>query len=175
MVEVGSHTVRICCHLRVICRSTEFFFCWFAYFPGTISRVYFCGTIRQWVNKQQSKVHWRDSVGISHSHTDNQTPSVAQSYRRPDSFNQVKQTSKLLGQQTPRSQNQSHFATDSQSVCLGVEPRLGLMTRFLFMIGKLQSCLYGGGPSLLRGRVCLLSVIVNRNSPCHLYNIYNMS
>jgi hypothetical protein len=30
--------------------------------------------------------------------------------------------------------SQSHFATDSQSVCLGVEPRLGLMTRYLFLI-----------------------------------------
>jgi hypothetical protein len=32
------------------------------------------------------------------------------------------------------SQSQSHISTDSQSVCLGVEPRLGLMTRYLFFI-----------------------------------------
>jgi hypothetical protein len=37
--------------------------------------------------------------------------------------------------------------TVSQSVCLGVETRLGLMTRYLFMIGKLQSCLHGGALS----------------------------
>jgi hypothetical protein len=28
------------------------------------------------------------------------------------------------------SQSQSHIATDGQSVCLSVEPRLGLMTRY---------------------------------------------
>jgi hypothetical protein len=28
----------------------------------------------------------------------------------------------------------SHIAIDSQSVCLGVEPRLGLMTRYSFLI-----------------------------------------
>jgi hypothetical protein len=37
--------------------------------------------------------------------------------------------------------------TVSQSVCLGVEPRLKLMTRYLFMFGKLQSCLHGGALS----------------------------
>jgi hypothetical protein len=31
------------------------------------------------------------------------------------------------------SQSQSHIATDGQSVCLGVEPRLGLMTRCFFL------------------------------------------
>jgi hypothetical protein len=29
-------------------------------------------------------------------------------------------------------QSQSHFATDSLSVCLGVEPRLRLITRYSF-------------------------------------------
>jgi hypothetical protein len=33
-----------------------------------------------------------------------------------------------------QSQNQSHIATESQSVCLGVEPRVGLMTRYSFLI-----------------------------------------
>jgi hypothetical protein len=32
------------------------------------------------------------------------------------------------------SEIQSHFATDSQSVCLGVEPHLGLMTRYLLTV-----------------------------------------
>jgi hypothetical protein len=44
---------------------------------------------------------------------------------------------KMLSTLLPsNSQSQSHFTTDSQSVCLsvclGVEPRLGLMTRYLF-------------------------------------------
>jgi hypothetical protein len=30
-----------------------------------------------------------------------------------------------------QSQSQNHIATDSQSVSLGVEPHLGLMTRYL--------------------------------------------
>jgi hypothetical protein len=33
-----------------------------------------------------------------------------------------------------KSQSYSHIATDIQSVCLGVEPRLGLMTRYSFLI-----------------------------------------
>jgi hypothetical protein len=52
---------------------------------------------------------------------------------------------------------QSNIATDSQSVCLGVEPRLGLMTRCFFLKWKLLSCPCGA-PSLTRGRVCQLSV-----------------
>jgi hypothetical protein len=31
------------------------------------------------------------------------------------------------------SQSQSHIATDGQSVSLGVEPHLGLMTRYLLL------------------------------------------
>jgi hypothetical protein len=57
----------------------------------------------------------------------------------------------------------------SQSVCLGVEPRPGLMTRYLFWIKKLQSCPYGA-PSLTRSRVCLLPVIVGSIVHCHLYS-----
>jgi hypothetical protein len=46
--------------------------------------------------------------------------------------------------------------TVSQSVSLGVEPHLGLMTRYLLLLDSygLVSC---GAPSLTRGRVCLLS------------------
>jgi hypothetical protein len=49
--------------------------------------------------------------------------------------------------------------TVSQSVCLGVEPNLGLMTRDYFFSPKLLSYLFGA-PSLTRGRVCYLSVFV---------------
>jgi hypothetical protein len=47
----------------------------------------------------------------------------------------------------------------SQSVSLGVEPNLGLLTRDYFFF-KLLSC-HLGAPSLTRGRVCHLSVLVN--------------
>jgi hypothetical protein len=48
--------------------------------------------------------------------------------------------------------------TVSQSVSLGVEPHLGLMTRYLAItILKLRSC-FCGAPSLTRWRVCLLYV-----------------
>jgi hypothetical protein len=40
-----------------------------------------------------------------------------------------------------QSQSQSYFTTDSQSVCLGVEPNLGLLTRDIIFFLKLQSCL----------------------------------
>jgi hypothetical protein len=48
--------------------------------------------------------------------------------------------------------------TVSQSVRLGVEPNLGLLTRD-FLFPKLLSCLFGA-PSLTRGRVCHVSVFV---------------
>jgi hypothetical protein len=41
--------------------------------------------------------------------------------------------SRLPFSSPPTSQSQSHIATDSQSVSLDVEPRLGLMTRFLLL------------------------------------------
>jgi hypothetical protein len=51
--------------------------------------------------------------------------------------------------------------TVSQSVRLGVEPDLGLLTRdnffFFIFFGKFLSC-HLGAPSLTRGRVCHLSV-----------------
>jgi hypothetical protein len=52
--------------------------------------------------------------------------------------------------------------TVSQSVCLGVEPNLGLLTRDLTsFFFKLLSC-HLGAPSLTRGRICHLSVFVNK-------------
>jgi hypothetical protein len=48
----------------------------------------------------------------------------------------------------------------SQSVSLGVEPHLGLMTRYLAItISQLRSC-FCGAPSLTRGRVCLLYMLL---------------
>jgi hypothetical protein len=40
----------------------------------------------------------------------------------------------LYKQVTGRVQSQSYFTTDSQSVCPGVEPNLGLLTRDLFLL-----------------------------------------
>jgi hypothetical protein len=52
--------------------------------------------------------------------------------------------------------------TVCQSVSLGVEPHLGLMTRYLLFFDSygLVSC---GAPSLTRGRVCLLYMLLG---PC---------
>jgi hypothetical protein len=47
--------------------------------------------------------------------------------------------------------------TVSQSVCLGVEPRLGLMTRYELLFDS-YCLVLGRAPSLTRGRVCRLSV-----------------
>jgi hypothetical protein len=61
-----------------------------------------------------------------------------------------------------KSKSKSHYdlrsvsQSVSQSVCLGVEPNLGLLTRDFFF-SKLLSCLCGA-PSLMRSRVCHLSV-----------------
>jgi hypothetical protein len=60
-------------------------------------------------------------------------------------------------QSQSQSQSQSYITTDSQSVSLGVEPNLGLLTRDLFFLKKFLSC-HLGAPSLTRGRVCHLSV-----------------
>jgi hypothetical protein len=46
--------------------------------------------------------------------------------------------------------------TVSQSVCLGVEPRPGLMTRYSLLFDSFCLVL-GRAPSLTRGWVCLLS------------------
>jgi hypothetical protein len=58
---------------------------------------------------------------------------------------------------TYQSQSQSHITTDSQSVCLDVESKSGTFDQSFF--SKLQSCLCGA-PSLTRGRVRHLSVLV---------------
>jgi hypothetical protein len=49
--------------------------------------------------------------------------------------------------------------TVSQSVNLGVEPHLGLMTRYLLLSWQLRSC-FCGAPSLTRDRVCLLCMLL---------------
>jgi hypothetical protein len=57
------------------------------------------------------------------------------------------------------SQSQSHVTTDSQSVSLGVEPLLGLMTRFLVLYYDYCGLCPLGAPSLTRGWVCHLSQV----------------
>jgi hypothetical protein len=47
--------------------------------------------------------------------------------------------------------------TVSQSVSLGVEPHLGLMTRYWVLFDSYGLVFFCGVPSLTRGRVCLLS------------------
>jgi hypothetical protein len=49
--------------------------------------------------------------------------------------------------------------TVSQSVSLGIEPHLGPMTRYLLLVWQLRSCSCGA-PSLMRGQVCLLYVLL---------------
>jgi hypothetical protein len=48
--------------------------------------------------------------------------------------------------------------TVSQSVSLGVEPHLGLMTRYCYSLPVTAS--FCGAPSLTRGRVCLLYMLL---------------
>jgi hypothetical protein len=56
-------------------------------------------------------------------------------------------------------QSQNHIATDGQSVSLDVEPHLGLMTRYLLPFDS-YGLLFCGAPSLTRGRVCLLYMLL---------------
>jgi hypothetical protein len=49
--------------------------------------------------------------------------------------------------------------TVSQSVSLGVEPHLGLMTRYLLLLHS-YGLVFCGAPSLTRGRVCLLNMLL---------------
>jgi hypothetical protein len=51
--------------------------------------------------------------------------------------------------------SQSHITTDGQSVSLGVEPYLGLMTRYLLLFDS-YGLVFCGAPSLTRRRVCFL-------------------
>jgi hypothetical protein len=49
--------------------------------------------------------------------------------------------------------------TVSQSVSLGVEPHPGLMTRYLLLFDRYGLCFFVA-PSLTRGRVCLLYMLL---------------
>jgi hypothetical protein len=51
-------------------------------------------------------------------------------------------------------QSQSHIATDGQSVSLGVDPHMGLITRYLLLFDS-YGLVFCGTPSLTRGRVCI--------------------
>jgi hypothetical protein len=53
--------------------------------------------------------------------------------------------------------------TVSQSVSLGVEPHLGLMTRYLLLFDS-YGLFFSGAPSLTRGRVCLLYMLLALDS-----------
>jgi hypothetical protein len=69
------------------------------------------------------------------------------------------------------SRSQSHFTTDGQSVCLGVEGSGTCEQIFFFFFSEFLSCLCGA-PSLARGRVCLLSVICQYPSIVSMYIRY---
>jgi hypothetical protein len=56
--------------------------------------------------------------------------------------------------------------TVTRPVCLGINPLLGLMTRFFNTVRDLRVCWYGA-PSLTRGRVCLLQLLLS--SPAQLF------
>jgi hypothetical protein len=58
----------------------------------------------------------------------------------------------------------SHIATDGQSVSLGVEPHLVLMTRYLLLFDSCGLVFYGA-PSLTRGRVRLLYMLQSLSGP----------
>jgi hypothetical protein len=65
------------------------------------------------------------------------------------------------------SQSQSHITTDGQSVSLGVEPQLGLMTRYLLLFDSYGLVLCGE-PSLTRRWVCLLYMLLALTSAVFL-------
>jgi hypothetical protein len=75
----------------------------------------------------------------------------------------------------PRIEPQSHTATDGwsvgQFVCLGVEHRLGLMTRFFFLFES-YCPVHMGRPVWREVGVCHLSVIVGSISPCQYVQIF---
>jgi hypothetical protein len=62
----------------------------------------------------------------------------------------------------------------SQSVWLGVEPRPGLMTRYLLLFDNFCFVLGGGAPSLTRGWVCLFSAVISQLSVCTVWHIYTI-
>jgi hypothetical protein len=65
------------------------------------------------------------------------------------------------GQSQSQSQKVTVQQTVSQSVCLGVKPNLGLLTRDFFFLFQSYGLVSVVAPSLTRGRVCHLSVLVN--------------
>jgi hypothetical protein len=82
---------------------------------------------------------------------------------------------------TERTESESELLNNwrsvSQSVCLGVEPNLGLLTRDIIIIIFFESYILVlfGAPSLTRGRVCHLSVysqstVVGQ----YLHNLYTI-
>jgi hypothetical protein len=59
--------------------------------------------------------------------------------------------------------SQSYITTDGQPVSMSwCRAQSGTFDRRFFFIAKLLSCLFFGAPCLTRGRVCHLSVFVNR-------------
>jgi hypothetical protein len=71
--------------------------------------------------------------------------------------------------------SQSHIATDSQSVCLGVVPHLGYMTSNLFVYFNFEKVIVLSmwAPSLTRGRVCRLSVSpLSLSVYIYIYTVY---
>jgi hypothetical protein len=60
--------------------------------------------------------------------------------------------------------------TINQSVCLGVKPTLGLVTRYYYL--SQGCCLVCVAPSLTRGQVCHLSVSVFSNLSVCTFSIY---
>jgi hypothetical protein len=57
-----------------------------------------------------------------------------------------------------KSKSHCDWRSVSQSVNLGVEPHLGLMTRYLLL--SWHGLVFCGAPSLTRGRVCLLYMLL---------------
>jgi hypothetical protein len=63
--------------------------------------------------------------------------------------------------------------TDSQSVSLGVEPHLGLMTRYWLLFDS-YGLVFLEAPSLTRGRVCLLYMLLALASVVFLGSEFNI-
>jgi hypothetical protein len=59
--------------------------------------------------------------------------------------------------------------TVGQPVCLDVEPHLGLMTRYLLLFDS-YGLVFCGAPSLTRGRVCLLYMLLALASTVFLWS-----
>jgi hypothetical protein len=102
----------------------------------------------------------------------------SQSYRQLNSLLPSQsngQAYSLVNRHRVESQSQSHFTTDSQSVCLSwCRAPSGAHDQMFILVWKLQSCPYGA-PSLTRGRVCHLSVIVDSKSLLVYTNTYKFT